>query len=63
MRIASESSETGVLMPNFVGLTKRAAKEQAIELGLQWDPTGIGRVIRQEPIAGTPFNLPEEMLY
>ena len=53
---SKESSAVGPLMPSFMGLTKRAAKEQAIQLGLQWDPRGVGRVIRQEPLAGTPIS-------
>jgi len=40
-------------LPDFVGMTKREAKTVMASLGLPWDPQGAGRVIRQEPVAGT----------
>ncbi len=40
-------------LPNFSGWTKREAKERIVELGLQWDPQGAGRVVQQDPPAGT----------
>jgi cell division protein FtsI/penicillin-binding protein 2 len=42
------------LLPSFQGLTKRQAKEQADALGIRWNPQGAGRVVSQDPPAGTP---------
>jgi cell division protein FtsI (penicillin-binding protein 3) len=50
------SGEASEVMPSFLGLSKLAAKQKAIGLGIQWDPRGFGRVIRQEPVVGTPLN-------
>jgi cell division protein FtsI/penicillin-binding protein 2 len=44
---------TGPRLPSFIGLTKREAKELAVSLGIAWDPQGAGRVVSQDPPAGT----------
>jgi cell division protein FtsI (penicillin-binding protein 3) len=49
----TDSVDLGEVMPSFIGLSKLAAKQQAIKLGIQWDPRGVGRVVRQEPAVGT----------
>ena len=36
-------------------MTKREAKIKVLQLGMTWDPQGRGRVVRQEPAAGTPI--------
>ena len=43
----------GPRLPDFAGMTKREAKGLLVSLGLPWDPQGAGRVVRQEPAAGT----------
>lgn len=43
-------------LPSFLGMTKRQAKSRLVTLGLSWDPQGAGRVVAQEPRAGTPLN-------
>jgi cell division protein FtsI (penicillin-binding protein 3) len=43
-------------LPSFLGLTKREAKLKALELGIEWDPQGAGRVVRQDPAEGTPLS-------
>lgn len=45
-------TEKAVLLPNLIGLTKRQAKQKLVELGLQWDPQGAGRVVFQDPPPG-----------
>ena len=52
---SADTQATGPRLPSFLGLTKRQAKLQALELGIDWDPQGAGRVVRQDPIAGTPL--------
>lgn len=52
---STDTSATGERLPSFLGLTKRQAKLKALELGIDWDPQGAGRVVRQDPIAGTPL--------
>jgi cell division protein FtsI (penicillin-binding protein 3) len=51
-----DTSVQGKRLPSFVGLTKRQAKLKALDLGIKWDPQGAGRVLRQEPVAGTLLN-------
>ncbi len=51
---ASKAPDTGEpLLPSFVGLTKRQAKEYVDTLGINWDPQGAGRVVSQDPPPGT----------
>jgi len=52
--IAAEPPRPGA-MPSFVGLTARQAVERfgAVGRGLELSLTGSGRVIRQEPLAGS----------
>lgn len=45
----------GPVLPDFKGMTKRQAKEYIGKLGLRWDSQGAGRVVEQEPPAGTPL--------
>lgn len=46
-------TDGGPRLPDFLGMTKREAKTVMASLGLPWDPQGAGRVVRQEPVAGT----------
>jgi len=48
-------SLAGPRLPDFGGMTKREAKALVVSLGLPWDPQGAGRVVRQDPVAGTPL--------
>lgn len=48
-------TDAGPRFPDFSGMTKHQAKTLAVSLGLPWDPQGAGRVVRQEPAAGTPM--------
>lgn len=48
-----DSTGTTPTLPSFMGLTKREAKSKLVSLGLQWDPWGAGRVVGQDPPAGT----------
>ncbi|MDK1020233.1 MAG: penicillin-binding transpeptidase domain-containing protein [Candidatus Hydrogenedentes bacterium] len=48
-----DKTHAGPRMPDFGGMTKREAKALGVSLGLPWDPQGAGRVLRQEPAAGT----------
>jgi len=50
------SNTEGLIMPNLRGLTKHEARMKVTELGLIWDPDGVGRVVRQEPAAGESLN-------
>ena len=50
-----DATSEGGRLPDFRGMTKRQAKEVAVRLGLQWDPQGAGRVLRQSPAPGTPL--------
>lgn len=52
----ADTETEGNGLPSFLGLTKRQAKLKALELGIDWDPQGAGRVVRQDPIAGTPLD-------
>ena len=51
--LARDTNQTGPVLPSFLGLTRLQAKAKLLELGLQWDPKGAGRVVRQNPAAGT----------
>ncbi len=42
-------------LPDFTGMTKAEAHQRLMELGLDWTPQGMGRVIAQQPPAGTPI--------
>ena len=46
-------TDQGPRLPDFLGMTKREAKAVMVSLGLFWDPQGAGRVVRQDPVAGT----------
>jgi len=46
----------GPILPDFLGMTKREAREQIAALGLSWDIQGSGWVIEQDPPAGTPLS-------
>ncbi len=46
----------GPSLPDFSGMTKREAASHLVALGLAWDPQGAGRVIGQNPPAGTPLD-------
>lgn len=52
---ASESSGdlSGAVLPDFIGLTKRQARLKLLELGIDWEPQGAGRVVTQIPAKGT----------
>ncbi len=50
-----DGTHAGPRLPDFGGMTKREAKAMVVSLGLPWDPQGAGRVVRQEPVAGTPL--------
>lgn len=50
-----DDMKEGPGLPDFVGMTKREAKALAVSLGVPLDPQGAGRVLRQEPAAGTPL--------
>lgn len=45
----------GPTLPDFKGMTKRQVKEYIGLLGIRWDSQGAGRVVAQEPPAGTPL--------
>ncbi len=55
LKSAKDDTDGGPRLPSFVGLTKREAKELAVSLELPLDPRGAGRVVRQDPPAGTPL--------
>jgi cell division protein FtsI (penicillin-binding protein 3) len=55
LKSTKDDNDGGPSLPNFVGLTKRESKALAVSLGLSLDPQGSGRVVRQEPPAGTPM--------
>ncbi len=55
LKAGKDDTYTGPRLPSFVGMSKRDAKELAVSLGIAWDPQGAGRVIRQDPPAGTPL--------
>lgn len=42
-------------LPDFTGMTKEEAHQRLMELGLNWTPQGMGRVVAQQPAAGTPI--------
>jgi cell division protein FtsI (penicillin-binding protein 3) len=50
-----DDTEGGPGLPDFAGMTKREAKSLAVSLGIAVDAQGAGRVLRQEPVAGTPL--------
>ncbi len=52
---AKDQAASGPRLPNFIGMTKREAKEMAVSMGIGWDPQGAGRVVSQNPPAGTPL--------
>jgi len=53
IRATGDSISAGSVLPSFLGMTRLQAKAKLLELGLQWDPQGAGRVVRQIPEAGT----------
>ena len=53
LRPLAEDLRGGPKMPSLVGMTRKEAKEMLVELGMQWDPRGAGRVVEQYPPAGT----------
>lgn len=56
LKIGKDDTYTGPRLPSFVGMSKREAKELAVSLGIAWDPQGAGRVVNQDPPAGTPLH-------
>lgn len=48
-------ADKGVSLPDFMGMTKRQARDAVAELGINWDPQGSGWVVEQEPAPGTPL--------
>jgi cell division protein FtsI (penicillin-binding protein 3) len=42
------------VLPDLTGFTKRKAYEALSQLGIPWDPQGVGRVVSQLPAPGTP---------
>ncbi|HQM48300.1 MAG TPA: penicillin-binding protein [Candidatus Hydrogenedentes bacterium] len=46
----------GPILPDFVGMTKREARQRIAELGVAWDIQGSGWVAEQEPPPGTPLS-------
>lgn len=44
------------VLPDLIGLTKREAYAALGRLNVQWDPHGAGRVVSQNPPAGTPIS-------
>lgn len=56
LKVGKDDTYTGPRLPSFLGMSKREAKELAVSLGIAWDPQGAGRVINQDPPAGTPLN-------
>ena len=49
------SDTSGPRLPDLTGLTKSAARREMARLGLAWDVRGSGRVVTQDPPAGTPL--------
>lgn len=43
------------VLPDFTGMTKRQVYEELGALNIPWDPQGVGRVVAQQPAAGTPL--------
>ncbi len=56
IRAGKDQEMQGPRLPNFIGMTKREAKELAVSMGIAWDPQGAGRVVSQHPPAGTPLD-------
>lgn len=56
MAAYEDSYTVGGALPAFVGQTKRRAIDELTRLGIAWDAEGAGRVVYQEPPAGTPLN-------
>jgi len=50
----AESSD-GPKLRDLAGMTKRQVKEYIDLFGLRWDVQGAGRVVAQDPAAGTPL--------
>ncbi|MCX5770580.1 MAG: penicillin-binding transpeptidase domain-containing protein [Candidatus Hydrogenedentes bacterium] len=48
-------SPGGPKLRDLAGMTKRQVKEYIDLFGLRWDVQGAGRVVAQEPAAGTPL--------
>jgi hypothetical protein len=42
-------------LPSLAGMTRKQAREKMTTLGLNWEPVGSGRVVEQDPPAGTPL--------
>lgn len=51
--VSTDSTSEGRRLPDFKRLTKRQAKLMALELGIEWDTQGAGRVVSQDPAKGT----------
>lgn len=52
---------SGPLMPNFIGMSSRQVLEASQKNGLNVKLVGSGRVIEQDPIAGMPIPLEQEI--
>ncbi len=57
LRSDGDVVEGGALLPDLMGLSKRQAYEALSDLGIPWDPQGVGWVISQNPAAGTPVSI------
>ncbi len=53
--VTASPEDDGPKLRDLAGMTKRQAKEYIDLLGLRWDTQGAGRVVAQEPPAGTPL--------
>jgi len=56
IKSGKDQAFTGPRLPSFIGMTKREAKEMAVSMGVAWNPQGAGRVVSQDPPAGTPLD-------
>lgn len=51
---SGDVQEGDKVLPDMTGMTKRQVYEVLRQLGIPWDPQGVGRVVSQVPAAGTP---------
>jgi stage V sporulation protein D (sporulation-specific penicillin-binding protein) len=54
--VAAAADDAGPKLRDLSGMTKRQVKEYIDLFGLRWDAQGAGRVVAQEPPAGTPLS-------
>ena len=53
--VDAAASDDGPKLRDLAGMTKRQVKEYIDLFGLRWDTHGSGRVVSQDPAAGTPL--------